>query len=91
MQVGRCLLDSSQGSQFQFGKDFAFDMDSLHSAPLIFTETRAGQVNQATVSGSSNSDRDLSADIAGSIGGSVIRRSARGHYSKDSNEEESVR
>jgi hypothetical protein len=91
MPVGRCLLDSSQGSHFQFGKDFAFDMDSLHSTPLIFTEARAGQVNQATLSGSSNSHRDLSADIAGSIGGSVIGGSARGQFSKNSNQDESVR
>lgn len=91
MPVGRCLLDSSEGSQFHFGKDFAFDMDSLYAAPLVFTETRAGQVNQATVSGSSNSHRDLSADIAGSIGGSVLGGSARGKYSKNSNQDESVR
>lgn len=91
MQVGTSFVDSSQGSQFQFGQDLAFDYDSLHSTPLIFTETRAGQVNEATVSGSSNSHRDLSADIAGSIGGSVIGGSARGQYSKNSSQNENVK
>ncbi|KAG9495532.1 hypothetical protein J7337_013781 [Fusarium musae] len=89
IQVGKCLLES-QGSQFRFGEEeMAFGMDSLLATPLIYTETRTGVVNQATVSGSSNSHRDLSADIAGSIGGSVMGGSARGQYSKNSNQDES--
>ncbi|RGP77375.1 hypothetical protein FLONG3_4514 [Fusarium longipes] len=89
MQLGTSLLESSGGSQFRFGVDLAFKKETLISTPLIYTETRAGQVNQATVSGSSNFHRDLSADIAGSIGGSVLGGSARGQYSKNSRQDES--
>ncbi|KAH0037795.1 hypothetical protein KCU78_g1610, partial [Aureobasidium melanogenum] len=89
MKIGTCLLKSPEGSTFRFGSDSAFYTESLHLTPLLFTPTRAGQVNQATMSGSSNSHRDLSADIAGSIGGSVMGGSARGTYSKNSNQDES--
>lgn len=90
MEIGTPLLESSKGSQFQFGHESAFSSDSLHSTPLIFTENYAGRLIEATITGSSNSHRDLSLDIAGSIGGSVLGGSARGQFSKNSNRDENV-
>ncbi|CAG7557899.1 unnamed protein product [Fusarium equiseti] len=48
MQMGKCLLESSKGTEFQFGNETAFDKGSLHSTPLVFATTRTGQHNQAT-------------------------------------------
>ncbi|KAK2593760.1 hypothetical protein QQS21_008521 [Conoideocrella luteorostrata] len=90
MQIGTSFLKSSQDLQLHFGQESAFSSEPLYSTPLIFTESCAGQVNEATVAGSSNSHRDLSADIAGSIGGSALGGSARGQYSKNSDKDESL-
>ncbi|KAJ2993957.1 hypothetical protein NUW58_g1682 [Xylaria curta] len=90
MQIGTPFLESSKDSEFRFGQGLGFDSDSLQSTPLIFTETCSGQWNEATVAGSSNSHRDLAADVAGSIGGSVMGGSARGQYSKNSNKDTSL-
>lgn len=90
MQIGTSLLESPQGSRFQFGQELAFSLDSLHSAPLIFTKMGTGLYNDASMGGSSNAYKALSLDVAGSIGGSVIGGSARGQYGKNSNEDASV-
>ncbi|KAI1193121.1 hypothetical protein F5X97DRAFT_52320 [Nemania serpens] len=90
MQVGTPLLESTEGLEFRFGSESAFDSNSLHSTPLTFAETCSGLLNEATVAGSSNSHRNLSVDVAGSIGGSVTGASARGQYSKNSNRDESL-
>lgn len=91
MKIGTPLVESSKGAaQFRFGNESAFSSDSLHSTPLIFDESCAGQLIQATVAGSSHSHRDLSLDVAGSIGGSVMGSSARGQFSKNSAKDESV-
>lgn len=90
MRVGGCLLHAAQGSEFQFGNEYAFDMESLSSTPMVFTEMHAMQVSEATTSGSSNSHRSLSADIASCIGGSVVGGSARGQYNMNSNQNEDV-
>lgn len=90
MKIGTPLLESSKGSQFQFGQESAFSSDALSSTPLIFTETCGGQENEATRTGSINSYQDMSVDFSGSIGGSVLGGSARGQFSKNSNKDESV-